>query len=347
MRKGVTVTYVYGDHLGSASVTANISGTKVSEVRYYPFGETRYASGTTPTSKRFNAKELQTDIGLYDYGARFYDPTIGRFISADSVVPRPGNPQNLNRYSYSLSNPVKYLDPTGHDNEISDFLQGALHQWNASNRQALSLIMPISEDQARAYEALAINSDAFELGRVAGAAAAAAQGVVEFTQGGGIAAGGAIVCTTVALCLAGAPAIAVGTVEMAHGAIVALQGGNDLGTRLGLLFAKSRSSSTDSLQAIRDRFGRITTDQLDPATLDAARREMKGEVVAINPKDNQPFEHIPKVEQARNGLRTLLDSVNGRLNASGNFALAGSERESWAQLREQIQHWLDLTQDIH
>jgi RHS repeat-associated protein len=115
VREGVTLTFVYGDHLGSASLTTNISGTKVSEMRYYPFGETRYASGTTVTPKQFNAKEQQTDIGLYDYGARFYDPTIGRFISADSVVPKLSNPQKLNRYAYTLNNPLKYTDITGHD----------------------------------------------------------------------------------------------------------------------------------------------------------------------------------------------------------------------------------------
>jgi hypothetical protein len=68
--EGVTLTFVYGDHLGSASVTANLTGTKVSEARYYPFGETRYSSGTTLTSKRFPSQEEQVGIGLYDYGAR-------------------------------------------------------------------------------------------------------------------------------------------------------------------------------------------------------------------------------------------------------------------------------------
>jgi hypothetical protein len=45
VRGGVTLTSIYGDHLGSASVMANLSGTKVSEVRYYPFVETRRDGG--------------------------------------------------------------------------------------------------------------------------------------------------------------------------------------------------------------------------------------------------------------------------------------------------------------
>ena len=157
-------------------------------------------------------------------------------------------------------------------------------------------MFPISEDQALAYEALAINFDAFELGRVAGVGAAAAQGVAEFMQGGGVVVSGVAACATGVLCLASTPSVAVGTVEKAHGGTVALQGGNDLGTHLGLLFTKSRTSSAVTLDSIRDRFGRITPRQLDPATLDAARREMQGEVVVINPRDNQPFEHVPKVE---------------------------------------------------
>jgi hypothetical protein len=49
-----------------------------------------------------------------DYGARFYSPILGRFISADSVVPQPRNPQSLNRYSYVINNPLAFTDPNGH-----------------------------------------------------------------------------------------------------------------------------------------------------------------------------------------------------------------------------------------
>jgi RHS repeat-associated protein len=57
------------------------------------------------------------NTGLYYYGARYYDPTIGRFISPDTVVQNYGAPQTLNRYSYALNNPLRYADPTGHSNE--------------------------------------------------------------------------------------------------------------------------------------------------------------------------------------------------------------------------------------
>lgn len=59
-------------------------------------------------------QHITETIGLYYYGARWYDASRGRFIQPDAIVPEPGNPQNLDRYAYALNNPVKYSDPTGH-----------------------------------------------------------------------------------------------------------------------------------------------------------------------------------------------------------------------------------------
>jgi hypothetical protein len=47
-------------------------------------------------------------------GDRWYDAQLGRWISADTIVPEPGNPQSLNRYSYVYNNPLKFVDPSGH-----------------------------------------------------------------------------------------------------------------------------------------------------------------------------------------------------------------------------------------
>jgi len=96
-------------------MTTNAGGQKVAELRYLPFGETRWAWGVTPTDRRYTGQREVPAIGLYDYNARMYWPAAGRFVSADSIVPRPGNPQNLNRYAYTLNNPLRYNDPTGHD----------------------------------------------------------------------------------------------------------------------------------------------------------------------------------------------------------------------------------------
>jgi RHS repeat-associated protein len=54
------------------------------------------------------------ELGLLYYGARFYVPGLGRFASADTIVPNPTNPQSYNRYSYVRNNPLNMADPTGH-----------------------------------------------------------------------------------------------------------------------------------------------------------------------------------------------------------------------------------------
>ena len=52
--------------------------------------------------------------------ARYYAPTLNRFLSADTIVPNSSNPQSLNRFSYTRNNPLKYVDPSGHKFEEID-----------------------------------------------------------------------------------------------------------------------------------------------------------------------------------------------------------------------------------
>ncbi len=65
--------------------------------------------------------------GLMHYNARYYDPQIGRFISADTIVPNPADPQDLNRYSYVGNNPTNMVDPSGHTGGTCQQLKDADH----------------------------------------------------------------------------------------------------------------------------------------------------------------------------------------------------------------------------
>ncbi|MCC6605264.1 MAG: RHS repeat-associated core domain-containing protein [Anaerolineae bacterium] len=109
--------YVLSDHLGSTSLLVNSSGSTVtgSTTRYLPFGGYR---GTPPsqtiTDRDFTGQKENMELGLLYYQARFYVPGIGRFASADTLVPDPGNPQAYNRYSYVENRPPNFNDPTGH-----------------------------------------------------------------------------------------------------------------------------------------------------------------------------------------------------------------------------------------
>src|SRR5205823_114958 len=69
-------------------------------------------SSTQSGGRQYTGKELD-NTGLYYYGARYYDPETGRFAQADTVIPGAA-PQAYNRYSYTLNNPLRYVDPSGH-----------------------------------------------------------------------------------------------------------------------------------------------------------------------------------------------------------------------------------------
>ena len=101
--------------LGSTALISDDSGEIVQDTGYYPFGETRTNAGTASNiNYLFTGQEFDPETGLYNYNARLYDPKIGRFISADTIIPNPYNGQSFNRYSYVLNNPIRYTDPTGH-----------------------------------------------------------------------------------------------------------------------------------------------------------------------------------------------------------------------------------------
>lgn len=115
MRRDGTLYYLLGDHLGSTSATHHPATQAVAQQWYRPYGESRWSSGTLPTDYRFipcgapsagQRSEEATLGSLYDYGARYYSPALGRFLSPDTIVPQPGDPQALNRYSYTLNNPL-------------------------------------------------------------------------------------------------------------------------------------------------------------------------------------------------------------------------------------------------
>ena len=100
------------DHQGNIRVVADEAG-KVDEVNdYYPFGGLMSNACNNTQPYKYNGKELDRKGGLdwYDYGARYYDPLIGMFLSVD---PLSENFYSVNPYAYCLSNPFNRIDPTG------------------------------------------------------------------------------------------------------------------------------------------------------------------------------------------------------------------------------------------
>jgi RHS repeat-associated protein len=112
------VYYLLRDHLGSSSVIVDGSGQAVKRAFYYPFGGNRGSAFSDLTRKRFTGQYHEEGLpggeGLSYYNARWYDAQLGRFVSADTIVPNAASPQDLNRLAYALNNPLRFSDPTGH-----------------------------------------------------------------------------------------------------------------------------------------------------------------------------------------------------------------------------------------
>ena len=137
--------YNYTDHLGNIRLSYTQSGTELKileENHYYPFGlkhnnyntdKVQFKKSEFGTSAvlqfaernnnqyKYNGKELQVELGLnmYDYGARNYDPALGRWINVDPLADLY---ESWSPYNYTLNNPIRYIDPDGM--MVSDALSG-------------------------------------------------------------------------------------------------------------------------------------------------------------------------------------------------------------------------------
>ncbi len=120
-------------------------------------------------------------------GTRLYDPTIARFMSADSIIPFQYDTQAFNRYSYVKNNPLKYTDPSGHS-WLSETMK-KLKKWVKKNKdiiiQVVVTVVAIAVTAATAgalAAPLAGSLGAFwggvATGAIAGAAGGASAGVV-------------------------------------------------------------------------------------------------------------------------------------------------------------------------
>ncbi len=78
-----------------------------------PFGNIDYSKGSSDNANQFTGKEIDPESGLTYFGARYYNPIIGRWISKDPEIGTIIDPKTLNRYVYVLNNPLKYHDPDG------------------------------------------------------------------------------------------------------------------------------------------------------------------------------------------------------------------------------------------
>ena len=106
--------YYHPDHLGSSSYITNLDGEVSQHIEYVPFGEVfiEERNNTWNTPYLFNAKEFDEETGMYYYGARYYEPRLSLWMSAD---PKQDKYPNVSSYCYVMDNPIKLIDPDGKD----------------------------------------------------------------------------------------------------------------------------------------------------------------------------------------------------------------------------------------
>ncbi len=111
------VNYYFSDHLGTARIITNSTGSILDDSDFYPFGGERPISSSSGNTYKFTGKERDSESGLDNFAARFNSSTLGRFLSPDpdNAGALLGSPQSWNAYSYVLNSPLNYVDPTGLD----------------------------------------------------------------------------------------------------------------------------------------------------------------------------------------------------------------------------------------
>ncbi|MBI5756419.1 MAG: Ig-like domain-containing protein, partial [Nitrospirae bacterium] len=108
------IQYYASDILGSVTNTTDGNGDLHASYRYDAWGNIISSTGASVNSKTFTGHYLDRETGLYYFGARYYDPTLGRFISQDPLMGSPNAPQSLHRYLYANDNPVRFTDLEGY-----------------------------------------------------------------------------------------------------------------------------------------------------------------------------------------------------------------------------------------
>ena len=115
--------YLHRDALGSVNAITDEQGQLVERLAYDPWGKRRYPNGgadpegllaARSTDRGFTLHEHLDEVGLVHMNARLYDPLLGRFASADSIVDGALDLQGYNRYSYGRNSPTAGADPSGH-----------------------------------------------------------------------------------------------------------------------------------------------------------------------------------------------------------------------------------------
>jgi len=105
--------FLHADSLGSIRTLTDESGSPAASYAYDAFGRIEKCHGSVECPLAFTGREFDRSAGLYYYRSRYYDPDLGRFLTADTLRGTQADPLSLNRYAYVNNAPTRLVDPMG------------------------------------------------------------------------------------------------------------------------------------------------------------------------------------------------------------------------------------------
>ena len=169
--------YAIRDHLGNTrilftdknnngvlNVTAGTDNEIIQENQYYPFGMNQEGAWMNDavardTKYQYNGKELNDDFGLNwsDYGARWYDASIGRWNGVDAMTEKM---PHWSPYNYAFNNPISHIDPDGNEAKNTIFLDSQGNELYRSKDNLPDAIVVVNSENIDEFNATRGNSDA-------------------------------------------------------------------------------------------------------------------------------------------------------------------------------------------
>jgi RHS repeat-associated protein len=306
---GSGTSYLTSDHLGSTRVVTKADGSVKARYDYLPFGEellSGIGSRTTgmgysvadSTRQKFTQKERDNESGLDYFLARYYSSAQGRFTSPDEFAGGPddlfdftetassnptfyadlANPQSLNKYQYAYNNPLRYVDPNGHDPGDDDEQKGKVRQVvDTAAEVGVGLLRGLASSVTGGLIGAPKETDsvASRLGQAGGSALGVVVGTDIAAAG---ATGGFVTSPTVVGAVAGGT-IAAGGVAIVSGSLV-----NAVRVVTTPIHQKSGTSKADAPVKAAERTTKGVTEGKTLTDKQAVQRLRRGQDVATPSK---------------------------------------------------------------